>query len=75
MHGWSLAEAQNGGIVPISYELLRAARDIADLLAARAEAALIGKDVEALTDELVSRRTDGVDVVPALLEELRAQRA
>ena len=65
---------QNGGIAPVSYELLRPARDIADLLAARAEAVLIGKDVEALTDEPVSRGADGVYVVPAVLEELRAQR-
>jgi electron transfer flavoprotein alpha subunit len=74
MHAWAVAEAENGGIAPISHELLGAARDIADLLATRAEAVLIRKDVELLADELVSRGADGVCVVQAMLAELRAQR-
>jgi len=63
MHAWAVAEVENGGIAPISYELLGAARDLADLLAVRAEVVLIGKDVEALAGELVSRGADGVYVI------------
>jgi hypothetical protein len=42
MHAWAVAEVENGGIAPITHQAPEAARDIADLLAARAEVVLIG---------------------------------
>ena len=74
VHAWAVAGAENGGTAPLSLELPGAARDMADLLEVRAEAVLIAKAIEGPTDELASRGADGVYVVPALLEELRAQR-
>jgi electron transfer flavoprotein alpha subunit len=66
-HVWAVAEVDNGAIAPISYELLGAARDLADLLAVRAEAVLVGEGVGELAQELGWRGADTVYV----LEESR----
>ncbi|MGB9301146.1 MAG: electron transfer flavoprotein subunit alpha/FixB family protein [Anaerolineae bacterium] len=63
MHVWAVAEANQGGIAPISYELLGAARDLADMLAVRTEAVLLGKDLDGLADELVWRGAESVYVL------------
>ena len=63
VHTWAVAEVENGGLAPITYELLGAARDVADLLAVEVEAVLIGSDVETLTEELVARGADRVYVL------------
>ena len=62
MHVWAVAEANQGGIAPISYELLGAARDLADMLAVRAEVVLLGHDLDGLADELVWRGAESVYV-------------
>jgi len=63
MNVWAVAEVEKGTLAPISYELLGAARDLADLLAVRVEAVLIGKEVQGLPDELASRGADAVYVL------------
>jgi electron transfer flavoprotein alpha subunit len=63
MHVWAVAEVDGGAIAPVSYELLGAARDLADLLAVRAEAVLVGKEVGGLAEELGWRGADTVYVV------------
>jgi electron transfer flavoprotein alpha subunit len=63
MHVWAVAEANQGGIAPISYELLGAARDLADMLGVRAEAVLLGHDLDGLADDLVSRGAESVYVI------------
>ena len=63
MNVWAMAEVAEGTLAPISYELLGAARDVADLLAVHVEAVLIGKEVQGLADELASRGADVVYVV------------
>ena len=63
MHVWALAEAKDGTLAPISYELMGAARDVADLLGEKAEAVLIGVGVEPLAEELIWRGADSVYVL------------
>ncbi len=70
MHVWALAELEGDSLAPISYELVGAARDLADLLGVRAEAVLVGKDVERLAEELMWR---GADTVYVLEDEGLAQ--
>ncbi len=63
MHVWALAELEEDSLAPISYELVGAARDLADLLGVRAEAVLVGKDIERLAEELMWRGADTVYVL------------
>lgn len=63
MHVWAVAEVAGGRIAPVSHELVGAARDLADILAVRAEAVLMGKDVGGLAEELISHGADGVYVL------------
>jgi electron transfer flavoprotein alpha subunit len=63
MHVWAVAETRQGGLAPISYELLGAARDLADMLGVRAEAVLLGKSLGGLADELLWRGADSVYVL------------
>ena len=63
MHVWALAELEGDSLAPISYELVGAARDLSDLLGVRAEAVLLGKDVERLAEELTWRGADAVYVL------------
>lgn len=70
VHVWALAELEGDSLAPISYELVGAARDLADLLGVRAEAVLVGKDVERLAEELMWR---GADTVYVLEDEGLAQ--
>lgn len=60
MHVWAVAEGEGQRLAPISYELLGAARDLADLLGVRAEAVLLGRDMERLAEELIWRGADTV---------------
>lgn len=70
MHVWAVGELEGGGLAPISYEVTGAARDLADLLGVRAEAVLMGKDVEGLAQELIWR---GADTVYLLEEDALSQ--
>ena len=63
MHVWAVAEAKEKGITPVSFELLGAARDLADVLGVRAEAVLLGGDLDGLADELVWRGAESVYVL------------
>jgi electron transfer flavoprotein alpha subunit len=63
MHVWAVAETREGGIAPISHELLGAARDLADMLGVRAEAVLLGENLDGLADELIWRGAESVYVV------------
>ncbi len=63
MNVWAVAEVEKGTLAPISFELLGAARDLADLLGVHVEAVLIGSEVRSLADELASRGADVVYVV------------
>lgn len=63
IHVWAVAEVDRGTMAPISYELLGAARDLADVLAVRAEAVLVGKGIGGLAEELGWRGADAVYVV------------
>lgn len=62
--------AEGGGLVPISLEMLGAARSLADQLSQPVQAAILGQGVESLGQELVSGGADKVFVVddPALAE-------
>jgi electron transfer flavoprotein alpha subunit len=60
---WAVAEVRSGELSPVSYELLGAARDVADLLAVRAEAVLMGSQVQGLAEQLVWRGADTVYVL------------
>ncbi|MDH4208542.1 MAG: electron transfer flavoprotein subunit alpha/FixB family protein [Anaerolineae bacterium] len=57
---WVVAETQGNELAPISYEVLGAARDMADLLGVRAEAVLIGVEVQGLAEQLIWRGADTV---------------
>jgi electron transfer flavoprotein alpha subunit len=70
MHVWAVAEVEEGRLAPISYELTGAARDLADLLSARAEAVLLGENVSGLAEELIWR---GADTVYVLEDEALGQ--
>lgn len=63
MHVWAVAELEGESLAPISYELVGAARDLADLLGVRVEGVLLGKDVERLAQELIWRGADTVYVL------------
>jgi electron transfer flavoprotein alpha subunit len=63
MHVWAVAEVEGDRIAPVSHELVGAAKDLADILAVRAEAVLMGKDVGGLAQELISHGADGVYVL------------
>ncbi len=63
MHVWAVAELKGESLAPSSYELVGAARDLADLLGVRVEAVLLGKDVESLAKELIWRGADTVYVL------------
>jgi electron transfer flavoprotein alpha subunit len=63
MHVWVVAEAEKGAIAPVSYELLGAARDLADLLGVRVEAVLVGRDVGGLAERLGWRGAETVYVI------------
>jgi len=57
---WVFAEQRDGALTKVSHQLMGKARELADILGARAEAVLLGHNVEALAQELVA---DGADVV------------
>jgi electron transfer flavoprotein alpha subunit len=63
MHVWAVVEVRDGTLAPVSYELVGAARDLADLLGERAEAVLLGEGVERLAQELIWRGADTVFVL------------
>jgi electron transfer flavoprotein alpha subunit len=63
MNVWAMAEVEKGTLAPMSFELLGAARDLADLLGVQVEAVLMGSEVRELADELASRGADVVYVV------------
>jgi electron transfer flavoprotein alpha subunit len=63
MHVWVVAEVQQGELSPVSFELLGAARDVADLLGVRVEAVLLGKGVGELAEQLGWRGADTVYVI------------
>jgi len=63
MHVWVVAEVEQGELSPISFELLGAARDLADLLGVRVEAVLLGKGVGELAEQLGWRGANTVYVV------------
>jgi electron transfer flavoprotein alpha subunit len=63
IHVWAVAELEGESLAPVSYELIGAARDLADLLGVRVEAVLLGKDVEQLSEELIWRGADTVYVL------------
>jgi electron transfer flavoprotein alpha subunit len=63
MHVWVVAEVEQGEISPVSFELLGAARDLADLLGVRVEAVLLGKGVGELAEQLGWRGADMVYVI------------
>lgn len=63
MHVWAVAELEGDDLAQVSYELMGAARDLADLLAVRAEALLLGKQVEKLAEPLIWRGADTVYLV------------
>lgn len=60
---WAIAELDGDSLAPVSYEVLGAARDLADLLTVRAEAVLLGSNVEGLGEELIWRGADTVYVL------------
>ena len=62
-HVWAVAEVKESSLARVSYELVGAARDLADLLAVRTEAVLIGSGVGGLADLLVWRGADAVHVL------------
>lgn len=70
MHVWAVAEVEDESVASISYQLIGAARDLADLLGVKAEAVLMGKDVEGLAQELIWR---GADTVYLLEEDALSQ--
>ncbi len=63
IHVWAIGEVEEDGLAAISYELMGAARDLADLLGVEAVAVLLGQDVEGLAEELIWRGADRVYVV------------
>jgi electron transfer flavoprotein alpha subunit len=65
MHVWVVAEVDQQELSPVSFELLGAARDLADLLGVRVEAVLLGKAVAELAEQLGWHGADTVYVVEA----------
>ncbi len=63
IHVWAVGEVDGDALAPVSCELIGAARDMADLLGVRAEAVLLGKDVEPFAEELIWRGADAVYLV------------
>jgi len=63
MHVWAVAEVKAGIVAPVSFELLGAARDVADMLGVRTEAVILGNHLDGLADELVSRGAESVYVL------------
>ena len=63
MHVWAVGEVDGDELAPVSYELIGAARDLADLLGVEASAVLLGKDVQKLAAELIWRGADTVYLV------------
>jgi electron transfer flavoprotein alpha subunit len=57
---WAMGEIEGDQVSPVSYEVLGAARDLADLLAVRAEAVVLGRDLEGLAEQLIWRGADTV---------------
>jgi electron transfer flavoprotein alpha subunit len=57
---WAVAEMEGDQLSPVSYEVLAAARDLADLLYVRAEAILLGRGLERLAEQLIWRGADTV---------------
>jgi electron transfer flavoprotein alpha subunit/NAD-dependent dihydropyrimidine dehydrogenase PreA subunit len=57
---WVFAEQRDGVLTKVSHQLMGKARQLADTLGSKAEAALLGHNVEPLTQELIA---DGADVV------------
>ena len=57
---WAVAETEGTELAPISYEILGAARDLADLLGVHSEAVLVGRDVQGLAEQLTWRGADTV---------------
>ncbi|NIN67054.1 MAG: electron transfer flavoprotein subunit alpha [Anaerolineae bacterium] len=63
MHVWAVGEIDGEELAPVSYQLIGAARDLADLLGVEASAVLLGKDVQKLAEELIWRGADRVYVI------------
>ena len=59
-HVWVFAEQRDGTLTRVAEQLMCKARDLADALGARAEAVLLGHQVESLAETLV---WDGADTV------------
>jgi len=57
---WVFAEQRDSALVSVSHQLMGKARELADTLGAKAEAVLLGHNLEPLAQELIA---DGADVV------------
>jgi electron transfer flavoprotein alpha subunit len=60
---WVVCDQRRGVLVPVTYELLGKARELADKLKAEVSCLLLGSNVKALAQELVHRGADKVYVV------------
>ena len=60
---WVVAECRNGAMVPVSFELLAESRALANKLGTTVTAVLMGHEVEAKAQELISHGADRVLVV------------
>lgn len=60
MNVWAIAEVEEGAFSPVSLELVAAARELADRMGERAEAVILGHQVEDRAQELIRRGADRV---------------
>jgi electron transfer flavoprotein alpha subunit len=60
---WVLGEQRKGAIVPVTYELLGKARELADKLGVEVSCLLLGANVKTQAQELIHRGADKVYVV------------
>ncbi len=60
---WVFAEQRDGTLTRVAEQLMSKARDLADVLGARAEAVLLGHGVESLCDRLIWQGADNVYLV------------
>jgi len=65
MNIWAVAEVEQGELSPTSLELVAQARELADRMGERAEAVLLGHQVEDQAEELIRRGADLVYLADA----------
>jgi electron transfer flavoprotein alpha subunit/NAD-dependent dihydropyrimidine dehydrogenase PreA subunit len=69
---WVFAEQRDGALTRVAHQLMGKARQLADTLGAKAEAVLLGHNVEALAQELIAYGADTVYLAEhPLLERYR----